>query len=259
MIRGLYTSGWSMIASNKKMDVISNNLANVNTTGFKKDLVVFQSFPSVLAQRLNDTKSKLNPDGKIGSMQLGNDVGEIFTYFNQGQLAKSDNSFDLSLNDAPSAFFSVLVPDENGDEVEMYTRDGSFTLNQDNELVTKDGFAVVGSNGPIILKGESFSVGKDGTIIQGDQAVGKLSIKEFINPQDLRKYGMNLYKAPEEAETQNFSGVVEQGYTEQSNVDIVREMVDMITVMRAYEANQKVLQTQDGTLEKAVNEVGALR
>lgn len=259
MIRGLYTSGWSMLAIQKKMDTISNNIANVNTTGFKKDTMVFQSFPDLLTKRINDTASNLNPSGVVGGMRLGSDVGEVYTYFSQGQLTSTGSKLDIAIRDSNSAFFSVLVPDANGNEKEYYTRDGSFIIGSGNKLITKDGYAVEGQDGPIVLDGGDFSIETDGRIIQNGQVIDKLMIKEFTDTRTLRKYGDNLLESTAETQEADFSGTVQQGFLEQSNVNIVREMVDMITVMRSYEANQKVLQAQDSTLDKAVNEVGAMR
>lgn len=259
MIRGLYTSGWSMLANSKKMDVVSNNLANVNTNAYKKDTVVFQSFPEVLTQRLNDIQSKTNPTGQIGGMELGSDVGEIFTYYTPGQTVKTDNNLDLSLKGSGSSFFTVGVPLPNGDIQEFYTRDGAFAMDATGMLVTKEGYPVMGTEGPIILANDKFAVTEDGTIVQNDTTVGKLLIKNFSDPTTLRKYGSNLVTRTEQTQEKEFDGTVLQGYVEQSNVNIIKEMVDMISVTRAYEANQKVLQAQDGTLEKAVNEVGAVR
>ncbi|MCX7920953.1 MAG: flagellar hook-basal body protein [Clostridia bacterium] len=259
MIRSLYTSGWSMMANGKKLDVISNNLANSNTNGFKKDTVVFESFPSVLARRINDTKLSSNPSGEIGKMELGSDVGEIFTYYNQSPVAKTGNNFDMAFQNSNTSFFTIAVPDANGNIKEYYTRDGSFTINADRQLVTKEGYAVMGENGPITLSDEDFTVREDGTIIQNGQEVDKFLIKDFVDTRELKKFGSSLVEAGEGAEEQPFTGAVVQGYIEQSNVDVVKEMVDMISVMRAYEANQKMLQAQDGTLEKAVNEVGSVR
>jgi len=259
MIRGLYTSGWSMLANSKKMDVISNNMANVNTNAYKKDTVVFESFPSLLTKRINDTRSALNPSGEVGDMELGSDVGEIHTYYNQGQLVKTDNNLDLAFQNSASAFFTVGIPDQEGNLREYYTRDGSFTINADGQLVTKEGYLVMGENGAITLQGENFSVQTDGTVVQNGETVDRLLIKQFSDTSTLRKFGSNLVERTDNTEEQDFSGTVTQGFIEQSNVNIIKEMVDMISVMRSYEANQKILQFQDGTLERLVNEVGAVR
>ncbi len=259
MIRGLYTSGWSMLANEKKMDVISNNLANVNTNGFKRDNVVLETFPEVLTYRINDNFSKTNPSGKVGKMELGSDVGEVFTYFKQGQLVQSSNNLDIAFKGTDSAFFTVGVPDANGNVKEYYTRDGSFVLNSQKQLVTKEGYPVIGANGIITLQGENFSVDDNGTIIENGQAVDRLVIRDFADTSALRKYGSNLLTVEGDPQERDFTGTVVQGYTEQSNVNVVSEMVNMIEVTRAYEANQKLLQAQDETLGKAVNEVGIVR
>lgn len=259
MVRGLYTSGWSMLAIQKKMDVITNNMANVNTSGYKKDTLVFESFPSVLTKITKDFNGISSRPRNIGTMELGNDVGEVYTYFSQGQLSQTNNYLDIAIRDSSNAFFTVMAEDAEGNYSEYYTRDGSFTKGVDGSLLTGEGFAVMGENGRIMLDSNEFTIEKDGTILQNGEIVDKLLITEFNDTSSLRKYGYNLLKAGENAETQVFSGTVQQGFIELSNVNIIKEMVDMITVTRSYEANQKVLQAQDGTLEKAVNEVGAVR
>lgn len=258
MIRGLYTSGWSMLAIQKRMDVISNNMANVSANGYKKDTLVLESFPSVLTKIIKDFNGTPHSMRDIGTMELGNDVGEVFTYYSQGQLVKTENNLDMAIRDSTNAFFTVLLEDAEGSLREMYTRDGSFSKDSGNRLVTREGYAVMGENGPIELGSGEFSVGEDGTIMQNGEVVDKLLIRQFADTALLKKYGNNLIQADEDAETVEFTGTVQQGYTELSNVNIVQEMTDMITVMRSYEANQKVLQAMDGTLEKAVNEVGAV-
>ncbi len=259
MIRGLYTSGWSMMANSKKMDVISNNLANVDTNAYKRDTVVFETFPEVLTKRVNDTKSALNPSGEVGNMQLGSDIGEIFTYYETGKSIETGRNLDMAVQNSGSAFFTVNVPDGNGNMKECYTRDGAFVIDSNNQLVTKEGYLVMGENGPITLQGEDFSVKDDGTIIQNGEEVDKLAIKDFTDTTTLRKFGSNLVEKTDATEEQTFNGLIAQGVLEGSNVNIVREMVDMITVMRSYEANQKLLQFQDNTLDKLVNQVGILR
>jgi flagellar basal-body rod protein FlgG len=259
MIRGLYTSGWSLLANSKKMDVVSNNLANVDTNGYKRDAVIFETFPELLTKRINDTASRSNPSGRVGNMQLGSDVGEIFTYYEPGKLMKTDSGLDMAIQNSNSAFFTVGVPDEEGNITEYYTRDGSFVLNAGHQLVTKEGYLVLGENGPISLESEDFSVKDDGTIVQNGEAIDRLAIRDFTDTGALRKIGANLVEKTDEAQEQEFKGVISQGFLEGSNVNIVREMVDMITVMRSYEANQKLLQFHDNTLDKLVNQVGSLR
>jgi flagellar basal-body rod protein FlgF len=259
MIRGLYTSGWSMLAIEKKMDIISNNMANAATNGYKKDTLVLESFPELMTKRIKDFDGMSCRPNDIGTMRHSSDVGEVFTYYSQGQLNKTDNELDMALRDSDNAFFTIAVPDENGNLMAFYTRDGAFSRNNNNMLVTKDGYAVLGENGPIFLQDGEFTVSEDGTITQNGEVIDKLLITEFQDTSVLIKYGYNLVRASEGAVTTEFTGTVQQGFIELSNVNIIREMVDMITVMRLYEANQKILRTMDGTLEKAVNQVGSVR
>jgi len=259
MVRGLYTSGWSMLALEKKMDIISNNMANASTSGYKKDTVVMESFPELMTKIVGESSGTSTRTRNIGTMELGSDVGEVFTYFSQGQLNTTGNELDMAIRDSSNAFFTIAVPDNGGNVRAFYTRDGSFERGADNRLVTGEGFTVLGENGPIILGEGSFTVTEDGSVIQNGEFIDRLLITEFTDTTALRKYGYNLLQADETAQTREFTGTIQQGSIEMSNVNIVREMVDMITVLRSYEANQKVLQSIDQTLEKAVNQVGAVR
>jgi flagellar basal-body rod protein FlgG len=245
-----------MLALQKKMDIVTNNMANVSTNGYKKDTLVFESFPSVLTKIIKDYGATGGSTRDIGTMELGSDVGEVFTNYTQGQITTTNNNLDMAIKDSNNAFFTVSVTDADGGVKECYTRDGSFTRGSDNSLRTKDGYAVLGENGPIVLGSGDFVVGQDGTVQQNGEMIDKLKIMEFEDTTELKKRGDNLIEANEGAKTRAFTGTVAQGATELSNVNIVREMVDMITVTRSYEANQKILQSIDGTLDKAVNEVG---
>ncbi len=250
MVRGLYTSGWSMLALNKKMDVISNNLANVNTSGYKKDIVALEGFPKILADRIHDNTDI--PRGvPVGELSFSNDVGEVYTNFEQGNLVKTDNTLDMSIKDEDRAFFTISRP---GDNQRYYTRDGSFKLNAYGQLVTAKGYYVLGENGIIQLNGSDFAVYNDGTIIQDGQVIDSLLITQFQDPSTLNKNGENLLTGAGAQEP--FTGTVVQNVIEQSNVDVIREMVDMIALMRSYEANQRIITSIDETLDRAVNEVG---
>ena len=252
MVRGLYTSGWSMLALNKKMDVLTNNLANVNTSGYKKDTVVLEGFPRLLAERLHDNTDGIAGGVPVGELSFSNDVGEVHTYFNQGTLLKTNNSLDISIKDEGRAFFTIAVPNAG----QLYTRDGSFMLIAGGKIVTGDVYYVLGENGIIQLNGNDFVVTEDGTIIQDGQIIDRLLITQFQNPDSLRKNGENLFAASPNSAVEAFSGVILQNHLEQSNADAIREMVDMISLMRSYEANQRVINAIDDTLGKAVNEVG---
>lgn len=275
MIRGLYTSGYGMLTLQKKMDVTANNLANVNTTGFKKDAIVFEAFPDLLASRLHDGSDAPTFSQPIGKMNLFNNLGEVYTNFSQGTFDQTGTTTDMAISGDDQAFFVVARPDEGNatgagtatgnaaaigansqQATEYLTRDGSFFVNAAGKLVNRDGYPVMGENGEISLASSDFTVQPDGTILQNDLVVDRLRIRHIDNVETLRKFGENLIDTTEETTESAFTGGVLQGSLEMSNVDSVREMVDMITVMRAYEANAKMVQTADSTLDKAVNEVG---
>lgn len=257
MIRGLYTSGYSMLTLNRKMDVVSNNMANVNTNGFKKDVVVFEEFSDVLAKRFFDGSDNSPIPVRIGNMTLYNDIAEVHTDFTQGALENTGISSDVAIDGDEGAFFCIAVPDNNQFR-EYYTRDGAFKLDSVGRLVTRDGHSVMGQNGAIILNGSDFTISNRGEIIQNGETVDFLRIRKFENPESLRKYGFNLLTVTGGSQDGVFEGTIQQGFVERSNVDSVKEMVDMITVLRAYESNQKLIQYQDSTLEKAVNEIGRI-
>lgn len=258
MIRGLYTSGWGMMALERKMDVIANNMANVDTNGYKKDAVIFEGFHELLTKRINDTFHARNI---LGTMVFGSDVGEVHTDFTQGAMIKTDNLLDIAISDGPAgntAFFVIEVSDGNGGYEQYLTRNGSFSV-QNNLLVTKEGHVVMGEDGPISLYGQDFTVLDDGTILQEGFEAGRLLVVEFEDASVLRKTGSGLYRLGENAAPMPFSGTLRQGFVEGSNVNIIKEMTEMIAVMRAYETNQRMVQIQDDTLGKAVNEVGMVR
>ena len=266
MVRGLYTNGWSMLAHGRKMDVIANNLANVNTHGYKKETATLGSFPELMVRRIYDVRSQLNPTSKVGIAELSADIDQNFVYFNPGPTEWTERNLDIAIDDFEGddsasrarSFFTVEPQGaQPGAAVRRYTRDGSFVIGVDGVLRTQSGDAVLGVGGArIALAGDDCIVTKDGAVIQNDAVVGRLLITSFEDPHELRKVGGNLLEATDAAVETPFVGVLRQGYLEQSNVSVVSEMVDMITVMRAYEANQKMVWFIDGTLEKACNELG---
>lgn len=253
MIRGLYTAATGMNVQAKKMDVISNDLANVNTTGYKKDQVVIASFPELLTYRIQDRQNNIANDAPIGRMTFGAHVDDVVTQFVQGSLVKTDGMMDVALHGP--GFFVVQTP--NGP---MYTRDGSFILSAEGDLLTQEGYAVMGQGGPISLGPDFLSTGgkivinAQGDLMNGEELVDTLDIACFTDEKSLTKAGDNLYTGG--GTRARFEGSMSQGFIEASNVNPVTAMVDMISVSRAYEANQKMIQVHDSLLGKAVNEVG---
>lgn len=255
MLRGLYIGATGMNVQAKRMEVISNDLANASTTGYKKNTTIVSSFREELYTRLNDTQNNVPNNRPIGTMTLGAKVNEVFTDYAQGSLIKTGNMVDVAIQG--DGFFVVQTP-----AGERYTRDGSFVINSQGALVTKEGYEVMGQDGAInfgeeyMQSGGEITIKEDGQVFRGLELIDTLNLVSFEDNNQLVKLDDNLYEG--QGARLPFTGTLMQGYLESSNVNPVTAMVDMITVSRAYEASQKVIQTYDQLLGKAVNEVGRL-
>lgn len=257
MVRGLYTAWTGMLNQQYRLDTITNNLANSATNGYKREGATSQSFDDVLAIKVKDG-SENYMNRQIGTMSLGVKIGENYTDYSQGSYKETGNTFDLALDG--NGFFSISFTNKNGETSTKYSRDGAFTTDVDGVLRTKEGDYVLGRNGRITIPANASAVTVDeqGNIYADGQFVDQLAIADFTDYNYLEKYGENMYTALEGAQLQASTAKVNQGYIETSNVNVIKEMVEMITITRAYESNQKVLQTVDETLDKAVNKVGAV-
>lgn len=256
MLRGLYTSATGMLVQQKRMDVISNNIANANTTGYKRDGVLSTSFEEELTRRLSD-ESQIEGNKiahKIGGMALGAYVTEVYTDFSATNLKQTDNPLDVALDG--DGFFTIKVINKNGETSEKYTRDGSFTLGRDGSLMTQEGNFVQGENGNIVLPTGDTVIDEAGNIYVNGEFIDKLKVVLFEDNKTLRKGEDNLIEITEDSKIADFKGTIQQGFLEGSNVDSIQEMVEMIKVMRNYESNQKLIQIHDQTLSKAVNDIG---
>ena len=193
------------------------------------------------------------------SVSLGVKIGETYTDYSQGSVRQTGGTYDLALSG--SGFFAVSVTDKAGEVHTRYTRDGRFHLTKDGLLVDADGNAVQGQNGNITIdpSSKNVSISATGQITADGELVDTLNIVDFEDYDYLKKYGDTMYEPVDGATTKDAEGEILQGYTEQSNVNVVREMVDMITITRAYEAGQKVIRSYDSMLDKSVNQVGALK
>ena len=259
MIKGMRTAASGMAAQQMNIDNIANNLANVNTTGFKRTKVEFQD---VLYQNYR----KAGTASAIGAtvptnLAIGYGVKPVSTnrQFSVGDFSQTGNPLDLAVSG--NGFFQIDMPDGTT----AYTRDGSFKLSPEGELVTSDGFRLVPDiTIPEDATGVAISI--DGSIsvqIAGatePQEVGNIELARFVNPAGLSAVGHNLYiETPASGEpilgtpTQDGLGKIEQGYLELSNVRVVDEMVNMIVAQRSYEINSKVIQTGDEMTQIANN------
>ena len=252
MVRGLYTASTGMINQMARLDVISNNLANSDTTAYKKEGATSQSFDALMAIKINDSSVHYIPQ-PIGKLSLGVKIGETYTDYSDGNLEETSNTFDVAL--AGRGFFAVSYADENGMQSVRYTRDGNFSINSEGILMTRDGDFILDENGDTIMipQGTDIVIDENGMIFASGQEVAKLQLVDFEDYDYLKKFGENMYIAIDGSVMQDASCKVYQGYLESSNVNVISEMVEMISVARNYESNQKIIQSIDSTLERAVN------
>jgi len=257
MVRGLFTAYTGMFNEQKRLDVLSNNLANAATVGYKSEGTTNQSFDDMLAVKIKDSSELV--DKAIGDVTLGVKIGEVYTDYSQGSLRQTGNTFDLAIEG--NGFFAINVVNGNGNATTMYTRDGSFKMTYDGFIVDTDGNHLIGSGGYLQVPTDASKIviNSSGQVYADGEYVDSIELVDFEDYDYLAKYGTNLYYAVDGAETKETTALIHQGYTEQSNVNSVQEMVKMITITRAYEANQKVLQAFDSTLQKACNDIGRVK
>lgn len=276
MFRGFYTVASGMVAQQRRTELLTNNMANANTPGFKADQSVVRSFPDMLLSRIGNTNLPvqknlgLKTTKTVGAVNTGVYMQETIPLFSQGQIRETELPTDIALIDgvlptdpesglAGSIFFRL----ENGQGQELYTRNGNLTLDADGYLVNPQGYYVLSENGQRIqLQNDDFSVLSDGRIMQEGAEVARLGISFAANPDLLVKQDNGLFSTngngtlPSAYTSQGVSFSMQQGYLEGSNVDPSKTMTEMLTAYRAFEANQKILQAYDRSMEKAVNEVG---
>jgi flagellar basal-body rod protein FlgF len=284
MFRGIYTATSGMMAANRKQEALTNNLANAETPGFKQDNTVLRAFPDVLIQRINSTReagdmSTLNGGRTpLGTLHTGVYAQEFIPLFAQGGLKETGRMVDMAIvdqslynpttNQRGHLFFAVQLPDGGV----RYTRNGQFALDAEGFLVTGEGYRVLNDQQqPIFVEENGVRIDEQGNIFvrneDGEFADGNIYLAYTEQPELLVKEGNGLYRLdggalPDVATVAALGGAeampfqILQGFIETSNVDVTQTMTDMLQTFRLYEANQRVLQTYDRSLEKTVNEVG---
>ncbi len=247
MLRGLYASYAGMRAMLMRQEVTASNLANANSVGYKQDFAVIQAYPRRELTRVEGGGSAVEL-GTVGDGRGGSLVGSVRTDFAQGPLKDTGMATDLALEG--EGFFVV----RRGNET-LYTRAGNFGVDPQGRLVTAAGDLVLGEDGnPLRVEGKELTVNSEGSITVDGEARGRLMLVAFDDPASLSKAGEGLFAGQG---ARPASGVaVRQGYRESSNVDAVEQMVSMIECFRAYESGQRILQAQDRTLQKLIDQVG---
>lgn len=258
MVRALYTAYTGMINEQYRMDIITNNMANADTCGYKQEGVTNQSFDSMLAIKIHD-ESEHYTDRALGNVSLGVKMGEVYTDFGQGSIRETGNPYDLAISG--DGFFSLRVTDKNGNDSIKYTRAGEFQITEDGYIVDADGNHLQGEDGDIQISTDTADVliNGAGEIYEDGALTGQVSLTDFEDYNYLSKFGNTMYTAVDGAVQKEAAGGIEQGWTEQSTVNIVSEMVNLIAITRAYETNQKMITNVDKMLDQAVNSVGRVQ
>lgn len=279
MFKGFYTVATGMIAQQRKTEILTNNMANANTPGFKSDQTTIRSFPDMLMSAVSSTTiptekgfalKKLNT---VGALNAGVYLQETMPNQVQGQIYSTGLTTDVALingtlpTDAASGNTGTIffrVENENG--TESYTRNGNFTMDGQGNLVNPQGLYVLDSNGERLqFANDNIRISPDGAIFDENEVqVGTLGVAFSANPDVLVKRDNGLYNTldgvalPTAYGQADIQFSMQQQYLEGSNVDSAKAMTDLLTAYRAFEANQKVLQTYDKSMDKAVNEIGRI-
>ena len=256
MVKGLYTAYTGMLNEQHRMDVLSNNMANVTTVGYKKEGTTSQAFDEVLTLKIKDSTVGYDLVQREGYNSRGVKIGENYVDWSQGSFRITENTYDLALGD--TGFFAVEFTNKAGETTTMYTRQGQFTLTKEGYLVTNNGDFVLDVNNRRIQVDtlQDATIDQQGNIWQNDRQVATIQVTDFEDYDYLERYG-ETYFVPIDGARQTPSGArVYSGYLEMSNVQSVSEMVNLISISRQYESNQKIIQTIDSTLDVAVNQIG---
>jgi len=264
MIRGWYTGASGMNAQQNRLDAIANNLANVDTAGYKRDITVLKSFPELLIRRTNLDGVYHTNEGSaeaapvIGKLGLGVETNENYIDFTQGSFKITNTKTDAALSG--KGFYVIDTP-----AGERYTRNGNFLIGKEGILETKDGYPVLGENGYIFVDDDKFTINEDGIITKSEDGteIDRFKVVRFDNERYLKKMGESFYSTNDIAGPAHIAEGNErpkflQGYSETSNVNVVNEMVQMIEVNRAYEANQKTITSEDSMMSTLWQKVAQL-
>ena len=272
MLRGMYGAAAGMIAQQQRQEMLTNNLANANTPGYKADQASMRSFPNMLLKAMDTAGMPPFQAPYIGELTTGVYLHERMPNFRQGDLAETGNNTDIALlqgvlppteSGRPGALFYTVQAD-NGEV--RYTRNGNFAVDGQGFLTTTEGHYLLGADGaPLQVDNEEFRVNEDGVLLTAEEAViGQLNIVYADDPMLLVKEGNGLLRFEGEGELPTALGndaityQLQQGFIERSNVDASQTMTEMMSAYRSFEANQRVLQAYDQSMDKAVNEIGRL-
>lgn len=243
MIRGFYSAASGMLTNSKKLDVAGTNMANASTSGYKNDRVVSTSFSDQMVYK-NDKSAVQNTAG-LGIISNGQSIAGVYTSFVQGNLKQTENPSHLAIGG--QGFFTIQ--DNSGQT--KYTRSGEYILDDNGYIVNPSGAKLMGENGPINTGGRNFDVTADGRVYVAGNLMDTLKIYNPADVNTMQKSGEGMFIDTGNAQAQ-FTGVIKQGFLEQSNADLTRQMMEMMTNQRGFQSCSQILKMIDSTLEKSV-------
>ncbi|WP_024614876.1 flagellar hook-basal body complex protein [Clostridium sp. Ade.TY] len=257
MLRGMYSSISAMLNLQASQEVIGNNIANINTTGYKSEKVISKTFDDMM---LSNKDRYINGKGvkqNLGTLNPGVRIDEISTDYSQGLIVETNNDTDFSIEG--KGFFTIR--DENGNT--KYSRDGCFRIDSKGYLVNSSGYQIIGINQnnnniePIRVGKSKITMDKNNNILLDSKVKYKFNIVDFKDYKTLKKVGQNLVDGESPNTITNYK--IKNGCKERSNVDIIEASSALMCNLRAFEANQRVVQIMDSTLSKMANEIGTVR
>ncbi|MEI7474568.1 MAG: flagellar hook-basal body protein [bacterium] len=265
MVKGIDTAAQGMMSIIMQNDINANNLANINTAGFKQSLAVFKNNYEGSVNRINTVGGYQQYGEKLGTLSLGSSVDASVIDLTQGSLKQTGNNMDLAIQG--KGFFTVKMPDGT----EAYTRNGSFVKNKDGFISDMNGNLLMGQKGPISLANagntntavdvSQFKVDAGGNVLYNKQIVDKLKIADFKDVNSLQQYGTSLFKTTQTSimptPANNFQ--ISQGALEGSNANAIECMINSMHGERTYESLSKVIQTSDKSIQKTINDVGRVK
>lgn len=257
MLRGIYSSVSSMINLQARQSVVTNNLANINTYGYKEEALVSKSFDEVMLSNNDNYINGVGTNQKLGSLSFGVRIDDTVTNHKQGTHISTENKNDIAIDG--KGYFQV----QDFDGKTFFTRDGNFKINSQGYLVTNAGHNVMGINKftgnleAINIGNDKFVVTPNNNIVVNGVDKYSFNIVDFNDYNKLVKVGDNLYSGENPIQANNF--YVKQGYLEGSNVNYISQTASLMETVKEFEANQKVIQSIDSTLYKIANEIGAVR
>lgn len=273
MLRGLYAAGAGMISQQRKQEMLSNNLANINTPGFKGDQGSLRTFPNMLIKAVGTDHGRMTGSNHVGELATGVYMQEQTPNFTQGDVQETGNNTDVALfqglvpvNEETNENAMLVFETQNDDGDIRYTRNGNFAIDSQGFLTNSSGHFILGVDGdPVNVGNENITINSEGQILSAEEdLLGQINVAVVTDPGQLVKEGEGLFRYDGDNDVvtavanDEVTFQLQQGFIERSNVDASQTMTEMMTALRAFEANQKVLQAYDQSMERAVNDVGRI-